>query len=368
MNILIINPILHTIANDKMWPEFKTIKDTMIYGMALGFIKLGHTVTLATCANYKPSRLENYDFDVIFFKSNISRIVKPARLPFSWDFIKYLSNNHQKFDLVVASECFQLYTLAASIICPSKTVIWQEMNLHQRIMLKIPSKIWHNVVVPIFMRQIRCIIPRSVSAKEFISQYTCRVSSQMVDHGIDIDKFPASIHKKRQLISSSRLIVRKGVDGIIRNFNCLHKITEYSDIKLIIAGRGPEESNLRKIVSDNNLNEYVEFVGFLPRHELGKMISESMALLINTSQDLNIVSIPESISAGTPVLTTSLTALSSFINTNKLGIAKKTWTENEMIDIIDNNPVYSENCCNIRNQLSSQYAAQKIIDIAMTQQ
>lgn len=93
-----------------------------------------------------------------------------------------------------------------------------------------------------------------------------------------------------------------------------------------------------------------------------------MALLINTSQDLNIVSIPESISAGTPVLTTSLTALSSFINTNKLGIAKKTWTENEMIDIINNNPVYSENCCNIRNQLSSQYAAQKIIDIAMTQQ
>ena len=153
----------------------------------------------------------------------------------------------------------------------------------------------------------------------------------MVDHGIDIDKFPASMHKKRQLISSSRLILRKGVDGIIRNFNCLHKIPEYSDIKLIIAGRGPEESNLRKLVSDNNLTDYVEFVGFLPRHELGKMISESMALLINTSQDLNIVSIPESISAGTPVLTTSLTALSSFINTNKLGIAKKTWNENEMI-------------------------------------
>ena len=57
MNILIINPILHTIANDKMWPEFKTIKDTMIYGMALGFIKLGHTVTLATCANYKAFKI-----------------------------------------------------------------------------------------------------------------------------------------------------------------------------------------------------------------------------------------------------------------------------------------------------------------------
>ncbi len=364
MNILIINPILYTVDDDKEWPECKSIKDTMIYGMALGFLESGHKVTLAACGDYAPSEPETYDFDVIFFKSSLAKIARPARLPMSYDFIKYLIKTHRSFDLIIASECFQLYTLTASLICPQKTVIWQELSAHQHFMHSIPSKIWHNIIIPLMMRKISGIIPRSIPARDFISKYSNRVSSETVDHGIDLSKFPLSEIKKRQLISSCQLIQRKRVDEIIRQFALFHQIKGYEDIVLIIAGRGTEESNLKKLADELNINEFVRFMGFLPRKELGKIISESLAFLINTQQDLNIVSIPESICAGTPVLTTSVTALSQYINDNKIGMAKKGWNANDLKDIVDNSSLLSNNCRSLRDTLSSKYASQKIISIS----
>ena len=46
MRILILNQILYTADNNTI-PVVSSIKDTMIYGMCLGFVNTGHTVTLA---------------------------------------------------------------------------------------------------------------------------------------------------------------------------------------------------------------------------------------------------------------------------------------------------------------------------------
>ncbi|MDR0573203.1 MAG: hypothetical protein LBG96_04095 [Tannerella sp.] len=59
MNILVINPILYT-AENLIIPEVKTIKETMIYGMCLGFMSNGHRVTLAASAEFKPVEEEAY--------------------------------------------------------------------------------------------------------------------------------------------------------------------------------------------------------------------------------------------------------------------------------------------------------------------
>ena len=44
MKVLILNPILFT-ADNNVIPQVKSIKDTMIYNMCLGFKRLGHDVT-----------------------------------------------------------------------------------------------------------------------------------------------------------------------------------------------------------------------------------------------------------------------------------------------------------------------------------
>ena len=92
--------------------------------------------------------------------------------------------------------------LHAARICPEKTIIWQELTDHQNKFHRLPSKIWHNVIVRLFMQRIAAVAPRSEPAYKFISKYMPQTVKQIVDHGINVDKFTYSEKKERQIISS----------------------------------------------------------------------------------------------------------------------------------------------------------------------
>lgn len=363
MNILALSPVLYS-ADGKRIPEAKSIKDTMMYGMCLGFMLNGHQVTLAGAAEYKPEAThEKYDFEVLFFKSDLIRIFKPSLLPFSLDLHKYLKLKNKNFDLIISSEVFSFATLSASLVCPLKTVIWQELTGHQKKFKKIPSKVWHRVIVPLFFRKVKCVIPRSEKAYLFISKYMKNVSSEYVDHGVNISNFDYSKEKDRQLISSSQLIYRKNVESIVLIYNKLVKESGYEDIRLLIVGRGDRRKPLEELVARLNLQDKVSFLGFLNQRELNRLIKKSYAFLINTRQDLNMVSIPESIASGTPVVTNLIPTSSDYIIREQLGVAKNNWDEKDLIKIIDNNPFYVDNCIRYRDKLTNVYSSRKIIEI-----
>lgn len=362
MNILILNSILFT-ADNGIIPTVMSIKDTMIYNMCLGFKSLGHNVTLAASEDYRPTKNEKYDFPVIFFKSNYKKICRPAMLPYSSGLKKYLKLDYNFYDLVISSEVFQFQSLYAARFCPNKTIIWQELTEHQNKFHKLPSKIWHNIIAKFLMKNVLTVVPRSLQAYGFISQYMPTVSSIIIDHGINVDKFQFSANKKRQIISSSQLIRRKNVDGIIKIFYKFHQLNGYEDIKLIIAGRGEEEHNLKDLVKKLNLDDSVEFVGFLSQKDLNGYIRNSYAFLVNTRKDLNMVSIPESIVSGTPILTNSQPASAYYIEKYYLGIVKDEWNEYDIKNIIDNNKKYVDNCINYRANLTNTHVAQQFIDI-----
>ena len=276
---------------------------------------------------------------------------------------QYIKENEKSFDLLISSEVFSFQSLLAARICPEKTIIWQELTDHQNKFHRLPSKIWHNVIVRLFMQRIAAVAPRSRPAYKFISKYMPQTVKQIVDHGINVDKFTYSEKKERQIISSSQLIHRKNIDGIIRIFQQFHEMEAYEDIKLLIAGRGEEEANLKKLVSELKLSESVRFLGFLPQQTLNKYIRESLCFLINTRKDLNMVSIPESIVSGTPILTNTQPASAGYIQANKLGIAKNQWGVDELKEIIDNNSFYVKNCIGYRDNLTNVHSAQLLTDI-----
>lgn len=362
MKVLILNPILFT-ADNNVIPQVKSIKDTMIYNMCLGFKRLGHDVTLAAAEEYAPAEKEAYDFEILFFKSKCKKLFPPAMLPFSPELWPYIKENEKSFDLLISSKVFSFQSLLAARICPEKTIIWQELTDHQNKFHRLPSKIWHNVIVRLFMQRIAAVAPRSEPAYKFISKYMPQTVKQIVDHGINVDKFTYSEKKERQIISSSQLIHRKNIDGIIRIFQRFHEMEAYEDIKLLIAGRGEEEANLKKLVSELKLSESVRFLGFLPQQTLNKYIRESLCFLINTRKDLNMVSIPESIVSGTPILTNTQPASAGYIQANKLGIAKNQWGVDELKEIIDNNSFYVKNCIDYRENLTNIHSAQLLTDI-----
>lgn len=362
MNILILNSILFT-ADNNIIPCVKSIKDTMIYNMCLGFKELGHTITLAAASEYKPTEREVYDFEILFFPSKFPKLFPPSVLPYSPALKKYLKKRHTDYDIIISSETFSFPSLFAAQLCPHKTLIWQELTEHQRKFAQIPSKIWHNFIAKFVMNKILGVVPRSNQAKRFIQQYMKSVSTQVIDHGINIEKFNFSVTKNRQVISSSQLIYRKNIDGIIRIFQKFHQIKGYEDIKLIIAGRGEEEKKLKQLTKELGIEESVNFTGFLSQRELNQYIKQSYCFLINTRKDLNMVSIPESIVSGTPILTNLQPASVDYIQHYKLGITKNNWDENDLREMIDKNDYFVSNCINYRQKLTSKYSAQLFINV-----
>jgi len=365
MNILILNQILFT-ADNNIIPKVDSIKDTMIYGMCLAFLQLGHEVTLAASIEYKPLIDKEYDFNIKFFHSNAKKLCPPSMLPFSIELWNYLKDERDKYDLVISSEVFSFPTLFAALLCPKKTLIWQELTDHQNKFHRIPSLIWHKLIVPTIINKVHIIVPRSEKAQCFIRRYARSVSLQIVDHGININKFISSGEKERFIISSSQLIYRKNVDGIIRIFSRFTELKGYEDIRLLIVGRGELRTYLEKLVEELNLQTKVDFLGFLSQKELNRKIRKSLCFLVNTRKDLNMVSIPEAIVSGTPILTNMEPASAGYINRYKLGIAKDNWTEYDLKKIVDENEMYVYNCMAYRKNLTSEYAAQRLIEIFNT--
>lgn len=89
MKIIIINPILYT-ADNNIIPKVKSIKDTMIYNMCLGFKSLGHEVTLAAAIDYQPVEVEKYEFEVKWLKTVYHKLCPPSVLPYSNEFSTFL--------------------------------------------------------------------------------------------------------------------------------------------------------------------------------------------------------------------------------------------------------------------------------------
>ncbi len=362
MKILILNPILYTADNNTI-PKVKSIKDTMIYNMCLGFKSLGYEVTLAAAADYMPVEFEEYDFDMKWLKTDCHKLCPPSVLPYSKELSTFLKENSARFDMIVTSEVFSLWSFAAACICPNKTIIWQELTEHQNKFHQLPSKFWHHVVAKFFMQKVKAVVPRSTKAYDFIHQFMPMTTKKVVDHGINVDKFQYSTIKKRQIISSSQLIHRKNVDGIIHIFADFHHQKGYEDIKLLIAGRGEEEMRLKKLVSMLGLNDSVEFLGFLPQAKLNEYIRESLCFLVNTRKDLNMVSIPESIVSGTPILTNLQPASAGYIAKEHLGIAKDSWGVDELKQMIDNDSLFVDNCIKYRDKLTSKHSSKMLVDI-----
>lgn len=362
MKILIINCILST-AEHGIIKRKESISDCMISNFARGFIELGHQVTLLASVEFMPTgKDEQLPFEVIYFPSRLPQVFKPSLLPWPRGMRQWLKQHAGGYDLVITSEAFQIPSLIASRVCPSRLIIWQEMDRHQRLLFKLPSKLWHNTIVPLFMRHVT-VVPRSQPAKHFISQYSTNVSEVIVDHGTDAHTLYPSDEHDNAFIVVSQLVERKRVDRIITKFAKLVGNDSYRHYRLDIIGDGDQRQELERLVATLGIGDKVVFHGFLPHEQLASPLRRSLALLVDTSNDLNMVTIAESITSGTPVVTNTKPSTASFIAANGLGVVRDDWDENDLIEVINNYDKMHKACVREGKELTNVACARKMISI-----
>jgi len=117
-------------------------------------------------------------------------------------------------------------------------------------------------------------------------------------------------------ITAGRLVPLKGFDLAIHAFaafiNTLSSI-EKEKTKLIIVGSGPEEKKLKKLAVELNVKDKVQFVLWMERNELMKLLKQAQVFLFPSHEGAGMV-VPEALSFGLPVICLDNCGPGSFIN------------------------------------------------------
>ena len=332
MKVLIVNPILYTNENRNI-KKVNTIKDTMIYDLCLAFKKKGCDVTLAASDLYKPSENESYPFNIIWMRTRLTKLFPPHTLPYCPEVKKIAKSGN--FDLIITSEVFSLNSLKLALCTPKNLIVWQELGKHNRIFHGLASKFWYGIVAKIGFKKA-LIVARSVQAKEFISKYCKNVSDTIIDHGVNIEK---------------------SIEAFAKYLN------KYDDsAKLYIMGDGDEKENLRKLAKDLGADKNIIFTGKLGHNKLIEILKKSIAMLVYTEKDNNMVSIVESIALATPVITTDIPYNASYIKAEKLGIVNNNWNDDDLRKLATSDE-YINNCMNYRKYLPTEYKAEQFLKV-----
>ena len=122
--------------------------------------------------------------------------------------------------------------------------------------------------------------------------------------GIDIENIvevkPSK--NKSDIIFVGRLLSHKNVDILIKSIKLIKE--KNPEIKSLIIGDGPEKKRLEALTEDLDLNNNVDFLGFLENHDdvYALMKSSKVFVLLSTREGFGIVVI-EANACGIPVIT-----------------------------------------------------------------
>ena len=358
MKILFVNPILYT-SETKRIKKRNSIRDTMSFGLCNAFIEQGYDITLYACSDFKPNDDETFPFKVIFEKPKTTYLFHSNVIPRLPKLKHFLKNNY--FDLIICSEAFSLTTYTCVKQCPEKTIVWQEMATYQHAFHQLPAKFWYKHIVKNKYKNVK-IVARSQKAKDFISQFSNNVSDIIIDHGVELKEFTASREKRKQFIVISQLIPRKRIDCTIDNF--IEFCNKYdSSCKLVIIGDGESREELEKQANNSPFSSNIVFKGFLSHKQMMDDLSHSMAMLVSTERDENMITIDESLACCTPIITTSVPFTASYIKENGLGYVDDNWSAKTLEECIQNNEIIVDNCYKERFKQDYSYKIKQFMEV-----
>lgn len=139
------------------------------------------------------------------------------------------------------------------------------------------------------------------------------------------------------IMSAGRLVSWKGFNVLIEIMPDI--IKNISNAKLYIAGDGPDRKKLELKVKKLGLGESVQFLGGLPRATLLQYFKASDVFALNTGYEGLSHQLIETMSVGTPIVTTNVGGNPELIENGKEGILisynNKAELENAVMEILN---------------------------------
>lgn len=114
-------------------------------------------------------------------------------------------------------------------------------------------------------------------------------------------------------LSVGNLIKSKGVDIAVK------AIAQVPDAILLIAGTGPEATNLRRLASSHGVDQRVHFLGLVPHDDLSKYFNAADVLVLPSESEGMPNVVLEAMACGTPVVATPVGGVPELLTVPEAG-------------------------------------------------
>ncbi|MCK4830518.1 glycosyltransferase family 4 protein, partial [bacterium] len=163
------------------------------------------------------------------------------------------------------------------------------------------------------------IIVPGVSIKNLISNNTSS-KIYVVPHGIEYDKIQEiqpHLNDEPDTFYIGNLVKGKGVDTLLKAISEVLK--SIPDLRVCIAGAGPEEGIFKTIVKKLNLGGHVKFFGFISENEKYQYYKASKIVVIPSRWDVSPITLYEAMASGKPVVASNIGGIPDLIDDGKTG-------------------------------------------------
>lgn len=217
------------------------------------------------------------------------KIIFAHSLAIYWSYFYYLSN--QKIPNII-------YFHDLGFPYSDSSLETNSLSIFYRIIAKITNQLFQYLNHKIIKSNIKLMANSQCSANYIYQKYH-RHPDTIITPGIDIQQFSPTLNKENYFYTVGRLEKIKQTDKIIeaiKNFN-------NPKYKLKIIGEGIEENKLKKLAIKLNISNQIEFLGKLSSHQVASIASKALIGIFNCPNESFGLSILESLTSGTPVIT-----------------------------------------------------------------
>jgi len=321
--------------------------------------KLGHEVTVLSGPPYPnldasiklekiPSldlfesedRIKEFKFRFLFSPIDLYEWINvmtggfPEPYTFGKRVLKHLQESQQVFDVILDNQslCSSLldiqkfYPLAVTIHHPITKDHKLEMENASNWKERLSSRRWHNFLpmqkkVAPKLKKIICVSKPSM--QDTIQELQVKPEKlEVILNGIDVDTFKPD---KNMKIIENRIVTTASADiplkGLRYLIDALPKVLEdFPKTHLIVIGKSPNESKIRKLIEDLDLNEKVIFKSNLSEEEIVDIYHTSQIAVIPSLYEGFGFGAGEAMACGTPLISTDSGGLKDVIGDSAVRI------------------------------------------------
>ncbi len=321
-------------------PYFAPLFKQNEYGLCKALSNLGHEVQLLT-SNRKMKKFyfdaadtgfgERVDqeidgFTVIYLPTFIDFLEQPF-MPSLVRVVKSLNP-----EVVHVHEDFQncsLLALLAARESSTPLVLSEERYYSPGGFLRLPYTIYSSTLGKIIREEAEEITAHSNAAKDFlVSLGTDSNRVKVIPVGVDPEEFKPSrkeiltekvgLDSSRVILTVARLHPNKGLTYLLQAMSQL--IKDFSSLRLVILGRGPQEDRLRGMISQLELESHVVLLTEpIPNKEMNKIYPRCDIFVLPSVKEPFGRALLEAMACGKPVVATRVGGPQDIVENGKTG-------------------------------------------------